>query len=417
MTEENPSTKTEFASSARGCQPSRTALVATIALGAALRIYCLVFTNGTGDLDDWEDHAAQVRDRGLIGYYYANSFANHPPFISEVGALLLRISNATHIPFRILFRAPFALLDGANAWLLYLLLPENRWRFFAAGCYWLSPAAIILSSYHGNTDTAVAFFVLLAVWLATKQRILTSGAVLGASLWVKLPGVLSLPAVLILFQRWRVRFLFLAAAFLTAALTYVPALLQDYKVVLINVFGYRGLVLQTVGEIPLWGPGVLLFSTFAPIQSWPQEWLRPVLFLLEQSRNIAVAGIILLAWLRRNRASASEVCATIGMSYAILFGFSDFWAFQYFAWGLPFWFFIRWWFSIPAILLTSGYLYSLHSLFSGNPWLLGGWNFAGHPVLPLHILVLRDLGVAFFLVSAGVFLWTAALQPKKAKKI
>ena len=55
-------------------------------------------------MDDWEDHAQQVRDRGLIGYYHANSFANHPPFISEVGSLILRVSTATHVPFRILFR-------------------------------------------------------------------------------------------------------------------------------------------------------------------------------------------------------------------------------------------------------------------------------------------------------------------------
>src|SRR5262245_30471075 len=79
-----------------------------IIFGAAIRIYCVVFTNGTGDLEDWQDHAQQVFDRGLIGYYHANSFANHPPFISKVGSLILQTSTLTHIPFRILFRAPFA---------------------------------------------------------------------------------------------------------------------------------------------------------------------------------------------------------------------------------------------------------------------------------------------------------------------
>jgi len=59
-----------------------------------------------------------------------------------------------------------------------------------------SPTAILISAYHGNTDTAVAFFLLLTVWLATKERILSSGAAFGASLWVKLPGILALPALL-----------------------------------------------------------------------------------------------------------------------------------------------------------------------------------------------------------------------------
>ncbi len=386
-----------------------------IIIGVALRIHCIVFTNGTSDMEDWEDHAMQVRNRGLIGYYHANEYANHPPFMSEAGALILRTSTATHILFRILFRTTFALFDAANAFLLFLLLPENRWRFFATACYWLSPTAILISSYHGNTDTAVAFFVLLTVWLASKGRLLSSGAALGASLWVKLPGILALPALLALFRNWRLRILFLSAVFVTAIITYLPALIQDYQIVFTNVFGYRGLILQTATGIPLWGPSVLLFSTFAPIQAWPENCLRPVLFLLEHSWSIAIVAIIILAWLRRNRASVSEVCATIGMAYAVLFGFSDYWAFQYFAWGLPFWFFLRRWFAIPAVLLTSAYLYSLHWLFCGNALLLGKLDFVGHPDLPMSILIVRDLAVAFFLVSACVFLICAFQEQPRSR--
>jgi hypothetical protein len=239
--------------------------------------------------------------------------------------------------------------------------------------------------------------------LTTKKRIISSGVVLGASLWVKLPSILTLPALLIMFRRWHLRIVFLLTTVVTALFTYLPALIQDYKIVLTNVFGYRGLILQTANGIPLWGPSVLLFSMVVPIQAWPEKYLRPALFVLERSWYIAIAAIVLLAWLRRNRASAQEVCATIGMAYAVLFGFSDYWAFQYFAWALPFWFFLRWWFSIPAVCLTSAYLYSLHRFFSGNLWLLGKWDFLGHPDLPLPILIIRDVAVAFFFVSAFLF--------------
>src|SRR5437016_4535708 len=139
----------------------KSAFLTAMLIGAALRVYCVAFTNGTGDMDDWEDHAQQVLNRGLIGYYHANSFANHPPFISKVSALILQIATVTHVPFRILFRAPFALLDAGNALLLFSLLPENRWRFFGTACYWLSPTAILISAYHGNTDTAVASYFFL----------------------------------------------------------------------------------------------------------------------------------------------------------------------------------------------------------------------------------------------------------------
>jgi hypothetical protein len=35
-------------------------------IGAPLRIYCFVFTNDTRAMDDWEDHAQPVLDRGHI---------------------------------------------------------------------------------------------------------------------------------------------------------------------------------------------------------------------------------------------------------------------------------------------------------------------------------------------------------------
>jgi hypothetical protein len=373
-------------------------------IGAALRVYCVGFTNGTGDMDDWEDHAQQVSDRGLIGYYHANSFANHPPFASEGASLILRVATATHIPFRILFRGVFALFDAGNALLLFRLLARTPRRFLATAIYWLSPTAIIISSFHGNTDTAVAFFLLLSIWLASTTEIVSTGIAFGAGLWIKLPGILALPALFTFFRTWRSRIVFSLAAGLIALSTYLPALIKDYRIVWTNVFGYRGLILQTAGGDLFWGPSVLLFATIAPMQIWPEKLLKAALFALEQSWYVAIGAMFVLFWLRRTRRTSNEVCATIGMGYVILLGFSDYWAFQYFAWSLPFWFFLPWRFSIPAVALTSAYLYALHSFFCGNAFLRGAWDFAAHPSLPFSILSLRDLAVTFFVVSACAFL-------------
>jgi hypothetical protein len=377
-------------------------LAAAFVLGALLRGYCILFTSGTGDLEDWQDHAQQVHDRGLIGYYHANSFANHPPFMSETAALLLRISTLTHIPFKIVFRAPFAVIDAANAFLLFALLPRSKCRSLAVAGYWLSPAAIIISAYHGNTDTAVPFFILLSIWLAKRGGVAASGIAMGATLWIKTAGVLAIPPVLFSFRQWRARGVFLAAAILAALSTYLPALVQDYRIVIGNVFGYHGLVLQTSGGNALWGPSALIFSVL-PLQLWNEQSLGRIFFALERSWLVALVAIAAVIWFRRRNRTVEQVCATIGIAYAILFGFSDYWAFQYFAWGLPFWFFLAKWFSIPAVALTSLYLYSLHALFSGGPSLIGAWDFAAHPNLPLSILVLRDISVAFFFVSAFIF--------------
>ncbi len=375
-----------------------------MAIGAALRIYCVVFTEGTGDMDDWEDHARQVHERGLIGYYNANPWENHPPFISEFESLLVRAADSAGIPFRILFRAPFALLDAGSTFLLIALLRRRPWRLLAGMCYWLSPAAVILSSYHGNTDSAVAFFLLLCVWLLTKGQTIGGAITLGASFWIKLPGILAVPALIILVQGWRRRLVFLLVAGVSGLCTYLPALIQDFGIVYTNVFGYRGTILQTAGGAPVWGPSVLLFSTVASVSAWPEKYLRIALSVLDHSWQIAIALLLVLSWLRRHRRSVEEVCATIGMAYTIVYGFSDYWAFQYFAWSLPFWFFLPRWFSIPAVSLTSAYLYSLHWLLCGNGWLLGSWDFLGHPYWPAIVLGFRNLAVSFFFVSACLFL-------------
>src|SRR2546423_10313086 len=79
-----------------------------VALGAALRFYLVVFTDGTQDVSIWERHARDVHDHGLIGHYHGDPSANHPPVVSEVESLFLRAADATGIPFGILLRAPFA---------------------------------------------------------------------------------------------------------------------------------------------------------------------------------------------------------------------------------------------------------------------------------------------------------------------
>src|SRR2546426_12579922 len=54
-----------------------------IALGAALRFYCVIFTEGTQDVEIWERHARDVREHGLIGYYHGDTSANHRRLLAK----------------------------------------------------------------------------------------------------------------------------------------------------------------------------------------------------------------------------------------------------------------------------------------------------------------------------------------------
>jgi len=375
-----------------------------IALGAALRFYLVVFTEGTQDVQIWERHARDVRDSGLIAYYHGDPSANHPPFITEVEALLLRISDATGIPFRILLRAPFAALDLVTTFLLLLILGDYRWRLVAAAAYWLNPLSIIFSAYHGNTDSAVAFFLVLCVWLLSKDKLLIAAVALGVSLWIKLPVVAAIPALVLFIRNWPQRFQFLMIAAVVALASYVAPLIQDPAIVWKNVFGYRAQILHTTAGVPAWGPRVFLFSIIASPQSWPVSFRAPILFFLDNSWLFALALAFLITWLRRNRRSISELCATIAMIYVIVLALSDGFSFQYFVWSLPLWFFLPRWFFIPAIVLVSGYVYFLYAHLCGNPWLLGLWDFNGHPYWPLPIIALRNAAYLLFFAGAIWFL-------------
>src|SRR5947208_15269483 len=89
------------------------------------------------------------------------------------------------------------MLDAMTAFLLLLLLGASQWRFLSAAAYWLNPLSTIFSAYHGNTDSAVAFFLVLCVWLLSKDKLLAAAVALGVSLWIKLPTLLAIPALLL----------------------------------------------------------------------------------------------------------------------------------------------------------------------------------------------------------------------------
>lgn len=389
---------------------------AALTAGLALRFYFVFFTEGTQDVEIWERHARDVLNRGLLGYYHVDPSANHPPFITNVEASLLRASDATGIPFRILLRAPFALLDLATTFLLLLILGDCRWRFLAAAGYWLNPISIIFSSYHGNTDCSIAFFLILCAWLCSKQKLLAAAVALGVSIWIKLPTILAFPAFVFFVPKWSERFRFAALAAFVGLAGYVPALFQDPQIIWQNVFGYRAQLLHTTAGIPTWGPSVVFFSIIASPQSWPLSFRPPIIFFLINSWLIGLALVLLLVWLRRSQRETSELCATIGQSYVIVLALGGF-SFQYFAWSLPFWFFLPRWFFIPAIALVSAYVYCLYAVLCGNPWLVGFWDFSGHPYWPGPINLLRNVAYLLFCAGAIWFVISAILERRIAKPL
>ncbi len=377
---------------------------AAVFIGLAIRIYFVGFTQGTYDVEYWRELMAQIQREGLIATYRSTPDMNHPPVIGIIISWLLSIAEATGIAFRILLRAPFALLDGCTAVLLIYVFRTCRYRFVIAACYWLCPLTMIFSAYHGNTDSSIAFFLLLCAYLMSKERIIWAGVVIGASLWIKLPGVLAVPAFVFFIPRWRKRLIFLSAFAVAGALGYLPILLKGPDVIFTNVLGYHGQMIQTTSGIPVWG--IRAFTAYLPdlSQKWFERLYQANSFYIFNNNWFCFVPIVLLSWLRRSETTLQGLGRTITGVYAIMYGFSNFITFQYLAWAIPFWFFARKCFLVPAILLSSAYIYALYWFVCGNPWLLGEWDFAGHPYWPKIFVQLKDITVLFFFLSAWAFL-------------
>jgi hypothetical protein len=228
--------------------------------------------------------------------------------------------------------------------------------------------------------------------------------------------VLAIPALLFFIPNWRKRFQFLLIAGVVALATYVPALFQDLPIVWKNVFGYRAQILNTTAGVPAWGPRILLFSVIAAPQNWPTRLHAPIVLFLANSWLIALALALMVTWLRRFKRSVPELCATIAGIYIIVLAFSDGFSFQYLAWSLPFWFFFQRWFFIPAIVLVSGYIYVLYAYLCGNPWLLGIWDFNGHPYWPSLIIALRNAAYLLFCAGAVWFLISTTAQAFRVRR-
>jgi arylsulfatase A-like enzyme len=382
--------------------------LAALALGAAARVFFVLASEGTYDVGIWEGHARGVAERGLIDTYEHGNRFNHPPPIGLLIGFLHGLAARLGVDFAVLLRAPFALLDAGTALLLLRILRGHPARWALSALYWLHPLAILYSGYHGNTDSAVAFFLLGATVAATGTRgnrgAVAAGVCLGLGAWVKLPVVLGAPALFFALPGRGQRLRLAAAASVVALVGFAPALAEDAGRVVQSVFLYGGQNLQSTAGVKVWGLQNL----------WPEPASMPyavrggyAAFLAGLARwnaLIATLPLLVLAWLRRGERSPAAVGATIGLCYATFYALTNAWAFQYFAWSLPCWLLLgrrsAWALSVAATL----YIWALYMWLTGHPLLLGEWDFVGHRHWPFPILLLRDACVLVFLaVGAAGF--------------
>ncbi|MDG2052112.1 MAG: hypothetical protein P8M78_18325 [Myxococcota bacterium] len=377
--------------------------------GALPRVFWVLFSEGTADAIVWQALVQDVQERGMLAVYRGGDhILNHPPMAVWLASQLANFGQAVGLSFPVVFRAPLFFVDlGTFAAILWLFnaAGDSRWRRarWAIACFWwLSPLAMIFSSFHGNTDSIVALGLVLAAGAVAHQRYVLAGLMIGLGLWIKIPGVLAAPLLWLAVPHSTGRLKMAASAFSIAIAGYLPWLILDARAVIESVFFYPGLRIQTTQGMPIWG-----LERFAPDWrqiplEWRSEYRTWMISWLRANRLICLIPIGLLAFARRGQDDAIKLAAGIAGTYAILYGFSNLWGFQYLAWSAPFWLALgpRW--GVTATFLTTGYVYGLYAWLCNSWLLLGPWNFAAQPDWPLLLRTARDACILFF---AGTALW------------
>src|SRR3569623_1583977 len=171
------------------------AILGSAAFSFLCKIDLALNTFGTNDVYAWERFAHWSSLFGSRLYAIDPAF-NHPPSMIHALGLLSWLAKITGIFFPFWLRLPAILADIGSLWVLSRIFKERiqepliRWGLLL---FALSPALILVSGFHGNTDAVVMFFLRLAVWLGVRDGL--SGAAVGAAMCVLFPPVAVLPVL------------------------------------------------------------------------------------------------------------------------------------------------------------------------------------------------------------------------------
>jgi hypothetical protein len=324
---------------------------AAVTLGVlALKLWLAFSTIGAADISLWKDFLDHVNECGVCVYKTGgvmqfpggsrvNPF-NHPPFIIHFLRLISFISSRTGWAFETVFRTVTSFIDLGSVIVLYhLSRRELVFKPVTFLLYILAPATIIISGYHGNTDTVMIFFVLLSAFLISKPEI--AGLAFGMALNIKLVPIMFLAVFLLKYDGARKKLVFLGAVVLVVALGSMPFVFQEPMAIARGVLGYSGFSGR-------WGLSRALFIFLGPTSTYQ--------IVTRLSAYLLLLYIFYLSWRTRSHAILTQ----LGLVAFAFMAFTPAWGTNYMAWLDPFVIAVGIWPSALFYFISGAMLYHLY---------------------------------------------------------
>ena len=344
-----------------------------IAAGLALVCKLLIAWNtiGTNDVAFFFHLGESLTKRGLEASYASDIAFNHPPLIALFTRTIyiwnfLPWFRENGIEFPFLLRLPGILADFVVIIALLGVAKELRLPMWSLLVLALSPVSLMISGYHGNTDSIMVMFLVLAAIMALRDRPMLCGVFLALSCQIKIIPALLLPIFFFYWLHRRRGSHFSLPFAATMAICWLEPLLNFPALFLHRVLLY-------VSFWGLWGITYWLRLTglheFAPVT---YHHLLPGQQVVVTILKVAlVAAVVLLAW-RRRKLDARGLFISLGLAWVIFFVFSPGVCTQYMVWLMPFVLVLSP-FCFACLTATSSLFvfFFYNSISGGLPWYYG----------------------------------------------
>jgi hypothetical protein len=352
-------------------------------LGLALVATCLKLliaynTIGTNDAISFYVFARSLHDHGLQWTYLRGAewlapgpIFNHPPltayylqFIVKLAANHTFESNGFTFPF--LLRIPGIVADFIVVLaVLHISASDPRFRLpnWSLALFACSPVSLMVSGFHGNTDSVMVMFLVLAAVACLKSRATLCGILLGLSCQIKAVSYLFLPVFFFLWLHRHTAIRFLVSYGLSCIaccwepLSKFPLLFVKNVLLYGSFWGSWGLTywLRLTG-IPAFSR--VNFMNLSMAQSIVATVLKIAI----------IAAVFTIAWRRRASDDRNPI-KSIGYAWVIFFALSPGVCPQYMVWLAPFALFLSptfygWLTAASSLFLCFFYNITAHGL----PW-------------------------------------------------
>jgi len=215
-------------------------LIGILSVALALRVWLAYASPGASyDIESYRIQAQAVWAGQNI--YTATFRYPYPPLWMYWPAAALKLAEATPLPFHFWVKIPAIVADLGIGWLLFVWSPaaslvQRRWR---ALWYLFNPIVLIISAMHGQFDSVVIAFVLLAARWSIDRKLVRSALSLSVAVALKGFPVLFLPVFLIGLASWGQAILFAALTASVFVIISVPYLEMSGQRLLNIVLSYN----------------------------------------------------------------------------------------------------------------------------------------------------------------------------------